>query len=170
MFYLFLKPFRLVGKALLSESSPRQLAAGFAMGMVVGLVPKGNLIAVVLMMILAASKVNVGIGMISAMIFSWVGTFTDAYTHKVGLWLLEMPMLQSFWTAAYNKPIVPWTAFNNTVVLGSLVCGLIALWPVYFLSCPIWERYTDSVVARMKKYKLLKVLFGAEIMDRLGSV
>lgn len=39
-------PLRYFAKALILETTPRQLALGFALGMVIGLVPKGNLIAV----------------------------------------------------------------------------------------------------------------------------
>lgn len=170
MFYWVLGPIRSVVKALLSESSPRQLALGFAMGMVIGLVPKGNLIAVALMMILGASRVNVGVGMFSAFMFSWAGSMTDRWTHEIGLWLLELPQLQSFWTEAYNTPVVPWTDFNNTVVLGSLVLGLGLFVPVYFLSRPVFEKYTETVVARMKKYRATKLLWATEVSDRLGSI
>lgn len=170
MFYWFLGPIRSVLKALLSESTPRQLAMGFAMGMVIGLVPKGNLIAVVLMMILGASRVNVGVGMFSAFLFSWSGLLIDQWTHKIGLYLLELPQLQSFWTEAYNTPVVPWTDFNNTIVLGSLVLGLVLFVPTYFLSRPVFEKYTETVVARMKKYRATKLLWATEISDRLGSI
>jgi uncharacterized protein (TIGR03546 family) len=170
MFYWLLGPIRIVVKALMSESSPRQLALGFAMGMVIGLVPKGNLIAVALMMILGASRVNVGVGMFSAFLFSWAGTVTDQWTHEIGWWLLQLPALQSFWTQAYNTPIVPWTAFNNTIVLGSLTLGLALFVPVYFLSRPFFEKYSETVVARLKKYRATKLLWSAEFTDRLGSI
>lgn len=170
MFFWLLGPVRMMARALLAESAPRQLALGFTMGMVIGLVPKGNLIAVVLMVILCASRVNVGVGMLSAILFSWVGMLTDGITHEVGLYLLGLPGLQPFWTEAYNTPVVPWTAFNNTVVLGSLVLGLVLFVPTYLLSRPLFERYTEHVVNRIRKYRITKLLWGAEWTDRLSSV
>jgi uncharacterized protein (TIGR03546 family) len=37
------------------------------------------------------------------------------------------------WTAWYNTPGVPFTNFNNTVVLGSVVSWLVLLGPLYLL-------------------------------------
>ena len=61
-----LRPLRLVAKALVAENSPRQLALGFALGMMVGLVPKGNLIALGLTLVLFGTRVNVGAGLVAA--------------------------------------------------------------------------------------------------------
>lgn len=168
MFYL-LRPFRFLAKAVTSENAPRQLAWGFALGVLIGLVPKGNLIAVALMMILGATRVNLGAGMLAAFIFSWVGMLTDPLTHRVGLAILEIESLRPFYMSLYNLPLVPWTHFNNSIVLGSLLLGIALLYPVYRLTEPQFEKYAPKLEERLKKFKVVKLLWGTEWAGRLGS-
>jgi uncharacterized protein (TIGR03546 family) len=46
--------------------------------------------------------------------------------------LVQTEGLAPLWTALYNAPLVPFTRFNNTVVLGSLVIALALFLPVLF--------------------------------------
>lgn len=168
MFYL-LRPFRFFAKAVTAENAPRQLAWGFAIGVLVGLVPKGNLIAIVLMTILGGLRVNLGAGMLAAFLFSWVGMVTDPLTHRMGLAILEIDALRPFYVWLYNLPLMAWTSFNNTVVLGSLLLGLTLVYPVFRLSEPQFEKYAPRFTARVQKYRLVKLLWGTEWAGRLGS-
>jgi uncharacterized protein (TIGR03546 family) len=165
-----LQPVRYLARALTEECSSRQLALGFAMGLVIGLVPKGNLTAVALMTILCASRVNLAAGMLSAFLFSWIAVLTDPLTHFLGWSLLRAEFLTPLWTSLYDVPLVPWTAFNNTVVLGSLVLGLVLLYPAYRLSEPLFARYTPLVQAKLSKLKVAQLLLGAEWAGRFGRV
>jgi hypothetical protein len=84
-------------KFVQAQDTPRQLAWGLALGMMIGLVPKGNLLAVVLSMVL--------------------------------------------WLRLYRLPLAPWTSLNHGVVMGSLILGLVMLYPCYRLSLPLFARY-----------------------------
>jgi uncharacterized protein (TIGR03546 family) len=156
-------------RALVDQDTPRQLALGFALGMVAGLVPKGNLIAVALMLIICGSKVNLGTATLAALAFSWVGMLSDPLSHEVGLWLLTQESLHGFWTSLYNMPIVPWTKFNNTIVLGSLVLGLLVFYPVYRLAKNRFAVWQPKWAERLRKYRLAKILLGAEYAGKLGG-
>jgi uncharacterized protein (DUF2062 family) len=57
------RPLRRAARALVAGDWSRQLAAGFALGMVVGLVPSGHLIAVSLCVLLFSLRVNKGLGL-----------------------------------------------------------------------------------------------------------
>jgi hypothetical protein len=65
--------------------------------------------------------------------------------------------------------LVPWTHFNNSVVLGSLLLGIALLYPVYRLSEPRFEKYAPKLEQRLKKFKVVKLLWGTEWAGRLGS-
>ncbi len=161
-FVFLIRPLRFVAMAISADSTPRQVTLGFAMGMVIGLVPKGNLIAVALMTILCASRVNLAAGMLSAFLFSWVGMLIDPLTDKIGYFLLNVEPLIPYWTVFANQPVVPWTNFNNTVVLGSLVTGLILCYPLYLLSQPLIARLLPILSAKIRRMWIGRVLLGAE--------
>jgi uncharacterized protein (TIGR03546 family) len=158
-----LRPVRLVAKALAAENSPRQLALGFALGMVIGLVPKGNLIAIGLTLILFGTRVNVGAGLVAAVLFSWLGVYLDPAADDLGHWLLSDPSLHGLWTSLYNLPLTRWSGFNNTVVLGGLGLGLVLFYPAYEISRLFFARAQPPVVSWIRKYKLTRVLFGVEL-------
>ena len=166
--FFFLKPLRLFTKALVTDNTPQQMALGFALGMAIGLVPKGNLIAIVLMVILGALRVNLGVGVLTAFCVSWVGIFIDPYSHEIGEYLLHHESLKPFWTDLYNLPIAPWTMFNNTVVMGSTALGLALLGPLYLLSMPLFAKYTPNCAERLQKYKLMQLLWGTELTGKLN--
>jgi len=169
MFWI-LKPVRLCLKALADQSTPRQLSMGLALGIFVGLVPKGNLLAIVLGMALAASRVNLGIAAAAIVLCSLLSPLLDPVSHRIGAWLLELPQLTPMWTWLYNQPVVAWTAFNNSVVLGSFVAGLTLLYPAHRLSRPLFEAYSAAAGNWIRKFWLTRALMGAEWASRVGSV
>ena len=167
MLHHLIRPFRFVAKALLAQDTPRQLALGLAMGMVLGLVPKGNLTAVVLGLIVFGSRVNLGMASVSALVFSLLAMGFEPLTGMIGEKLLMGDALQGTWTYLYNLPVVPWTAFNNTVVLGSLVLGLCLFYPVYRVSLFAFEKYQPWIKAKLERYRVTKLLLGAETLAKL---
>jgi len=166
---IWLTPIRFLVEALTAESSSRQIALGFALGLIVGLVPKGNLLAIALVMVLYCLRVNLAAGLLSAILFSWVGVLTDPLTHQVGLWLLSVDALQPMWTQLYDLPLAPWTAFNNTVVLGSLVLGVVAFYPVYRLSVPVADRVAPAVRERMQRLRIVRLIWGLELAGGIAG-
>src|SRR4029453_10490398 len=103
--------------------SPRQLALGCAFGLLLGLLPKGNLLAAFVALLFFTLRVNLSAGMLSALFISFIAGYFDPINHRLGLLLLNAAPLQPLWKRFYNTPFVPWTRFNNTVVLGSFALG-----------------------------------------------
>jgi uncharacterized protein (TIGR03546 family) len=125
-------PLRSIVGGLLASNSAGQLAAGFAVGMIIGLVPKGNLIALSLCVLLFSLRCNKGLAILAAVLFSCVGTWTDPFAHKLGLAVLTMPAMQTTYASIFSLPLGPWLGFDNTVVTGSLLLGLYLAYPVYW--------------------------------------
>jgi uncharacterized protein (TIGR03546 family) len=125
---------RAVLRALLKGSAPKQLAAGFTLGMLIGVVPKGNLIALSLCVLLFSLRCNKGLGILAAVAFSFVGQWTDPFAHKLGLMLLGIDSLQATYASVFTLPLGAWIGFHNTVTAGSFVLGLYFAYPVYWLS------------------------------------
>ncbi len=162
-----LRPFRLFARALTVDATPQQMALGMSLGMLVGLVPKGNLLAAVLMIILCSLRINLAVGLMSAFVFSWASMLLDPITHQIGEFLLKHASLQSLWTQMYDASVLPWTDFNNTVVLGSFVLGLGLFGPVYFVSRPFFAVTTPRLSAWVKRFRLISLLWGGEFTGKL---
>jgi uncharacterized protein (TIGR03546 family) len=121
-------------RMLLSNSAPGQLASGVAIGMMIGLVPKGNLIALSLCVLLFSLRCNKGIGLVVAIAVSFVGPMTDQFTHRLGLMVLGAPSLQTAYASIFNLPLGPWSGLDNTVVVGSLALGAYLAYPVFWIT------------------------------------
>ena len=147
-----LRPRKFVWNALVSENSRRQIAWGIALGVLVGIVPKGNLIAVTLAGVLFAVRINLFAAMVTALICSMLGILFDPFFDHMGRSILSTASFQDFFARLYELPFAPWTAFNNTVVMGSLFVGLLQLYPTYRIARrftrranSVWESMEDSV-------------------------
>ncbi|MHC4403028.1 MAG: TIGR03546 family protein [Planctomycetota bacterium] len=160
--FSILRPLRLVRRLFTAQATPRRLSLGFALGMVIGLVPKGNLIAVSLVVILLATRVNLVAGAIGVVLFSWVAALLDPLSHRIGHALLGAGFLQPTWATLYDLPLVPWTAFNNTVVLGSLLLGLWLFYPVYRLSEGACARWKPPAAEFLGRYRIVRLLTGVQ--------
>jgi len=55
-------------------------------------------------------------------------------------------------------PIVPFTRFNNSVVMGSGIVAIVLSPVVFFASKFLVQKYREKVVARFKDTKILKVI------------
>lgn len=146
--------------ALHGGSDPRHLAAGFALGAALGLVPKGNLFALVFFLLFFLLRLNKGTALMSAAVFTPIGYLVDGAAHRTGLALLKAPALAGLWTALYDLPVVPLTRFNNTVVLGNLVFGLVLLVPLYFAFLSFVSWYAANLAAKVERLKVVQALKG----------
>ena len=162
-----LRPFRLFFKALTIDATPRQMALGFALGVLVALVPKGNLLAMGLMVLLCSLRVNLGVGLATIFATSWMDELLDPITHRIGDFLLKSSVLQPLWVTMYDTAVLPWTDFNNTVVLGSFVVGVAAFVPLYFLSRPIFAVLTPRLVAWAQRFRVVTLLWGGEMTGKV---
>ncbi|MCA9188420.1 MAG: TIGR03546 family protein [Pirellulaceae bacterium] len=166
MFFSLVRPIRLLVNAIVAEDTPRQLAWGVALGAVIGLVPKGNLTAALLMVVLFSLRINLATGLSSATVFSLFGGMLDGLTHQIGKALLTIPSMQGTYAYLYQQPVVPWTALNNTVVLGSLILGLCLMYPIYRVSYLLFEKYQPKLAERLQRYRVGKALMGTDLATR----
>ncbi|WP_141732835.1 hypothetical protein [Oligoflexus tunisiensis] len=56
----------------------------------------------------------------------------DIGIDALGLMVLREPALKGLWTQMYNAPVLPWTRFNNSMVMGATVLAF-ALMPVWIV-------------------------------------
>lgn len=144
-----IRPLQYLWKALTADSSPRQIAWGIALGMLVGIIPKGNLTAWLFGFLLLATRVNLGVGMLTAMAVTAASPLIDPLTHAFGLRLLSLEFVRSCLIRWHDAPFIPWLRLNNTVVVGSTTLGLILLYPLQHIA----ERVASSVIPRLQRIR-----------------
>lgn len=145
-------------KLLNSETGDIQIATGIAAGFILGMTPALSLQSLIVFVLLFFFRIQIGAAFLSAFFFAFMAFLLDPLFDSVGRAILEMQSLQGFFTTLYNMPIVPFTRFNNSVVMGSGVVAFLLSPLVYILSLYLVRKYRITVVARVKSTKFWKAL------------
>jgi uncharacterized protein (TIGR03546 family) len=156
--FALLKLIQSIIKTLHSDGTPGQVAAGMALGAVLGLTPLMNVLNLIVISLIVLLNVSFGGAMLGWALFVPVGFLLDPLFHSVGLQLLEAPSLRRLWTDWYNTPLIPYTNFNNTVVLGSVVGWLAMAVPIFFAARWGVARYRATIGARVQQSKFYKAI------------
>ena len=145
-------------RTLHSEGTPGQVAAGIMLGAAIGLSPLLSAHNLVLFAAIVLLNVSFGGGMLGMALFTPLGFLLDPLFDKVGLALLEAPALRGLWTEWSNIPLLPYTNFNNSVTLGSIVVWVVLTVPLYCLGKRLIARYRATYGARVLNSKFMKAL------------
>ena len=138
----------------------RQLALGVAIGLMIGLIPKDSLLPYAIALVGILSRANLLSLGLSAVVFSWASPLIDPVLHRLGHWALTYDSLQSTWTWLYQIPVIPWTRFDNTVVMGALLAGLALCIPVHFISRMLFEKFGSLIAKALLNTRLATWLIG----------
>lgn len=141
--------------------SPSQLALGLTMGMIIGLIPKDSLLPYLVIVVALLTNANLLLLIVSGVTFSAISPSLDSMTHAIGLWTLTFDPFESFWVWCCQLPIVPWTRFENTVVMGSFALGLLAAIPVYTIGFQFFVRFGEPFFNLLFQNRLARWLIGS---------
>ena len=157
-----LKLIQSIIKTLHSDGTPGQVAAGIAIGSVLGLTPLMNLHNLVVFSLVVVLNVSFGGAMLGWALFVPAGFLLDPVFHAVGVELLQAPSLRPLWTTWTNTPLIPYTSFNNTVVLGSFVGWMVLAVPIFFAARYGVARYRATVGERVRRSRLYKAVTASQ--------
>jgi uncharacterized protein (TIGR03546 family) len=152
-------------KALHSEGTPAQLAAGIALGAILGLTPLVSLHNAVVFALIVLLNISFPGAMLGWAVFIPVGFLLDPLFDWIGHTLLFTPSLTPLWTSLYNTPVVPLTNFNNTVTLGSLVFSVVFFVPLFFAARWAVTRYRATVGERVRQSKWYQALTASKLYN-----
>lgn len=161
-------------QVLRSGQTPRQIAGGFALGAIVGLMPFFTLQGLLLWLVILVLDVNLSAALLAVTLFALLAYIIDPLFHAMGYFLLvDSSSLHAFWTSLYNAPIAPLTRFNNTVVLGSFVAGFLLLLPVYWGMHRFVLAYRTHLHSKVERLKIYQVISKSTLIkwyDRIKNI
>jgi uncharacterized protein (TIGR03546 family) len=141
-------------KLLNSDKGTNQIAAGIAVGFILGMTPFFSLQSILIFVLMFIFRIQIGAATLSAFFFAFAAWALDDVFHFVGHRILELEGLKGIFTTLYNMPIVPYTRFNNSVVMGSGVVAITLSPLVFILGKKLVIKYRESVVERFKQTKI----------------
>ena len=145
-------------KVLNSDTGENQISAGVACGLIMGFSPALSLQTLLVFIIIFLFRVQAGAAFASAFFFAMVAYVFDPVFDNVGQMILEMNSLEPTFKTLYNMPIVPFTKFYNSVVMGAGVVA-IAMSPIIFVLTKLFvKKYRATVVAKFQETKFWKAV------------
>jgi uncharacterized protein (TIGR03546 family) len=156
---IFLKLLAKLIKILRSGVDPRQIAGGFMLGMVLGLLSLKTLLAAPVVLALILLNVNLAAAFVGLLMFRLIASLADPLIHGLGYTVLvDLTGLHNLWTSLASMRIMPYTRFNNTLVMGGLILSVVlavpAFWGVKRLIIGYRARYQEKV----QNWKIIKAL------------
>jgi len=151
-------------KALNSEGTPGQVAAGMAFGACLGLTPLLSLHNLLIVGVVLFFRVSVPGATLGWLIFTPVGFALDPLFDVIGTTLLaDTSALHSVWAYLYNAPIIALGNPTNTIVVGSLVFWTLSVLPIFFLARWGVGRYRATIYERYKDAKIFRALRASKV-------
>ncbi|HIQ50630.1 MAG TPA: TIGR03545 family protein, partial [Nautiliaceae bacterium] len=114
------------------------------------------LFSFIILIIVFIFRIPFGLFLVSLTLFKIIGHFLDPIFDKTGYLILTS--FAPFWEFIYNLPLMRWSGFNNTIVMGSLVWGIVVGSFLYIILNKFIKIYREKVFSFLKRYKLLKWL------------
>jgi uncharacterized protein (TIGR03546 family) len=155
--------------AVNANSRTGEIAAGISCALLLALIPAGNLLWFTLFVITFLLKINLAGELLFLALFKLLAPLTDGLLHRLGTLVLTQPLLAGGFTAAYNLPILPLSRFNNTVVMGGLVAGLVLWIPVFLLFRRLVILYRRALRDRIANSRLVKALGRIPLVATIGN-
>jgi uncharacterized protein (TIGR03546 family) len=144
------------------KTTSRQLAAGVALGVLIGLVPKDSLLLIMFTVLTILSPANLLSAGCSAILFWYLGSLSSV--ENLMQWLGErafqtdsLAQLLIRWSAT---PLFPWLRLDNSLVLGALLLGVALMLPVYLISVQFFDRYGDRFYAVLRNSVICRWFVG----------
>jgi uncharacterized protein (TIGR03546 family) len=145
-------------KLLNSDTGTNQLAAGVVAGMILGFSPTLSLQTLIVFICLFLFRIQIGAAFIAAFFFKFAAYLFDPLSDIVGEKALSIEGLKGLYTTLYNLPLIPYTRFNNTIVMGAAIIALIMAPFVFYISKFLVIKYRIMVVQRFRKTKFWKAM------------
>jgi uncharacterized protein (TIGR03546 family) len=162
-----IKPIAKLIVALNGNLKKSQIAAGFSWGLLLGLVPVGNVFWVVLFVVSFFFKHHHGSKVLVLAVLKLLSGVVAPLLDTAGWELLHIEALQPLFTTLYNMPFVPLTKFNNTLVAGGLAGGVILWVPVFILILLLVPLYRNKLAPKIRENKLVKAVKNLPLISKL---
>lgn len=156
--------------ALNSNQRPGEVAGGIAFAFLLALMPPGNLLWMAVFTLTFFLKINSGMMTVFLLIFKIFAWLLDPLLHVIGYQVLTMPALNAFFAGLYNAPLMPFTKFNNTIVLGGFILGVVLWIPVFILFNILVRFYRDKLADKLRNSKLVQFFMKIPVLSSIINI
>jgi len=125
-------------------------------GMFCGFLPSFNLFSLLILITVLVFRIPLVLFLINWALFSVLGTVFSQLIETTGWFVLKSAHLQGFWDFVYNLPLMRWSGFNNTLVMGGIVWSLFWGTLLFFVFKRTFAFCRDNAFGFMQKHAFLR--------------
>ncbi len=165
-----LKPFIKLFIAISSNTDPGAIAAGFSAGILLGFMPKDNLLWALISIFILFLYIQRGTFLIAMLLGSALAGVLDPSFDSLGRLILTNEKLIPYFASALEIPFVSLTKFNNSIVMGSFTIGVLIYLPLFYLIkllVILWRKYIAQTV---QKILVLHVINKIPFIDKIKAI
>jgi uncharacterized protein (TIGR03545 family)/uncharacterized protein (TIGR03546 family) len=140
-------------KELNSASNKKMISLAIVLGLISGFLPTFTFLNYIILFFVFIFRIPLGLYFASFAVFKLFSYLFDPLFNKIGYAILTFKPLEGFFTFLYNLPILRWSGFNNTLVMGSLVAGIVVGVVVFIVLNRFIDTYRQKVFPKLKKIK-----------------
>ncbi len=164
------KQFAKFFRALNANSKPSEIAHALCLGVILGLMPKNNVLWYLIFVFFMFVRINKGFYFLAALVVSQFAWIFDDVFNDVGLAVLHYQAFENFFARIIDIPFVGFTRFNNSIVMGSLVVSLVAYIPVFVLGILFVKLWRTVLSPAIVKLPIVKIVAKLPIVEKISSL
>lgn len=154
-------------KALNANVDPGDIAHAVSIGVLLGLMPKNSLLWYMLFVFFLFFKIHKGTYLLILIIFSLTAPVFDALFDTLGYAVLTCKPLESTFAMLLDIPFVGFTKFNNTIVAGSVISGLILYIPFYIIARIFIKVWRARIAPIFQQSKVLRTMYNIPLLGKI---
>ncbi len=157
-------------KALNANVNPGEIAHAFSCGLLLGFLPKNNLLWYLIFVFFLFVRINKPMYILMALLGSALSVGLDPLFDTIGYRILTAGFLEGFYASLLEIPFVAFTKFNNSVVMGALVFGIVLYIPFYFLGRFFvfsWRKWLTPV---LRNSRVFKAIYKLPLIEKIVSM
>ena len=156
--------------AISSNTRPGDIAHAVSCGVLLGFMPKDNLLWYILFIFILFMNIQRGAYALSILLGAAFTVFLDPLFDSVGYSILTVESMKPYYASLLDIPFVAFTKFNNTVVMGSFVCGVAAYIPLYVLARLFVWAWRKYLAEKVRKLKIAAVLKNIPLVEKIAGM
>ncbi len=157
-------------KVLNSEAEPGQISLALCFSMIAGLTPFWSLHNLLVVLLVLFLRVNLSAFLLGLAVFTGLAFLLDPLFHVIGLAVLTAEPLEGLWTALYNSTLWRLERFNNSIVMGSLLCSLLFFVPLYYGANHAILQYREHVMKWILQTRVMQAFMASRLYSLYQSV
>ncbi|NBB91409.1 MAG: TIGR03546 family protein [Spirochaetes bacterium] len=154
---------------LIANRRPGEVGAGIAFGLLLALLPPGNLLWPILFILTFFLRLNLGAELAALGVLRLLVPATDPLLDELGFRILTAPSLTPLWIRLYEIPLLPFTQFNNSLVMGGLIAGAVLWIPVFVLSRIGVMGFRTHVQPKIAESRIVKAFTRVPLVSKFAQ-